>query len=85
FWSMDVQGDSNSSDWLNEFYWMHWLCDKALRDCWAEEMSLVKHKMDCTCDFFLHKAEEWICLGNISRQVHKEGHLGYVVRQCKIY
>ncbi|KAG1839425.1 hypothetical protein F4604DRAFT_1994190 [Suillus subluteus] len=41
FWSMDVQGDSNSSDWLNEFYRVHWLCAKALRDCWAEEMLLL--------------------------------------------
>ncbi|KAG1851428.1 hypothetical protein DFJ58DRAFT_638866, partial [Suillus subalutaceus] len=66
-------------------YRVHWLRAKAMRDRWAEEMLLVKHKMDWTCDFFLHKAENWIHLGNISRQVHKEGHLGYAVRQCKIY
>ncbi|KAG1880189.1 hypothetical protein F4604DRAFT_1506740, partial [Suillus subluteus] len=66
-------------------YRVHWLCAKALRDRWAEEMLLVKHEMDWTCDFFLHEAEEWIRLGNISRQVHKEGHVGYAARQCKIY
>ncbi|KAG1793247.1 uncharacterized protein HD556DRAFT_1432294 [Suillus plorans] len=37
FWSLDVQGDSVSNDWLNEFYRVHWLRTKALQDRWAEE------------------------------------------------
>ncbi|KAG2079945.1 uncharacterized protein F5147DRAFT_661565 [Suillus discolor] len=32
FWSLDVEGDSDSSDWLNEFYHVHWLHAKAMRD-----------------------------------------------------
>ncbi|KAG2058431.1 hypothetical protein BDR06DRAFT_980321 [Suillus hirtellus] len=34
FWSLDIQGDSVSSDWMNEFYRVHWLHTKALRDRW---------------------------------------------------
>ncbi|KAG1800082.1 hypothetical protein EV424DRAFT_1474860 [Suillus variegatus] len=32
FWSLDVQGDSVSNDWMNEFYRVHWLRTKALRN-----------------------------------------------------
>ncbi|KAG1856826.1 hypothetical protein C8R48DRAFT_607977, partial [Suillus tomentosus] len=85
FWSLDVEGDSDSSDWLNEFYRVHWLCAKAMRDRWAEELLLVQHEMDWTCNSFRHKAEEWIRLAAISKLAHKEGHLAYAERQCKIY
>ncbi|KAG2367604.1 hypothetical protein BDR07DRAFT_1246395, partial [Suillus spraguei] len=59
FWCMDVEKDANSSDWLNKFYRVHWLCAKALKDHWSEEYLLVQHEMKWTCDFFLHKAEQW--------------------------
>ncbi|KAG1721015.1 uncharacterized protein EDB91DRAFT_1030709, partial [Suillus paluster] len=85
FWSMDVEGDSDSSDWLNEFYWVHWLHAKALRDRWEEEMLLVQHEMNWTCNFFLHKAEQWILLATISKAADKVGHLAYAARQCKMY
>ncbi|KAG2119461.1 uncharacterized protein F5147DRAFT_647419 [Suillus discolor] len=82
FWSLDVEGDSNSSDWLNEFYWLR---AKAMRDRWAEELLLVQHEMDWTCNFLLQKADEWICLGAISKLAQKHGHVAYSERQCKIY
>ncbi|KAG1717219.1 hypothetical protein EDB19DRAFT_1840719 [Suillus lakei] len=85
FWSMDVEGDSDSSDWLNEFYWVHWLHAKALRDHWEEEMLLVQHEMNWTCNFFLHKAEQWIRLASISKAANKVGHLAYAVWQRKMY
>ncbi|KAG1731224.1 uncharacterized protein EDB91DRAFT_1238979 [Suillus paluster] len=80
FWSMDVEGDSDSSDWLNEFYRVHWLRAKALRDRWEEEMLLVQHEMNWTCNFFLHKAEQWILLATISKATNKVGHLAYAAR-----
>ncbi|KAG1792281.1 uncharacterized protein HD556DRAFT_1309358 [Suillus plorans] len=67
FWSMDVEGDSRNSDWLNEFYRVHWLRAKALKDQWEEEHLLVQHEMNWTCDFFMHKAEEWIRLGDLTK------------------
>ncbi|KAG1733409.1 uncharacterized protein EDB91DRAFT_1084462 [Suillus paluster] len=85
FWSMDVEGDSDSSDWLNEFYQVHWLRAKALRDRWEEEMLLVQHEMNWTYNFFLHKAEQWILLATISKAADKVGHLAYAARQCKMY
>ncbi|KAG1845595.1 hypothetical protein C8R48DRAFT_750720 [Suillus tomentosus] len=85
FWSLDVEGDSDSSDWLNEFYRVHWLRAKAMRDRWAEELLLVQHEMDWTCNFLLQKADEWIRLGAISKLAQKHGHVAYSERQCKIY
>ncbi|KAG1814166.1 hypothetical protein DFJ58DRAFT_740006 [Suillus subalutaceus] len=40
FWSIDVQGDSTSNDWMNEFYCVHWLRMLAMRDRWTEELLL---------------------------------------------
>ncbi|KAG1836908.1 hypothetical protein F4604DRAFT_1602134, partial [Suillus subluteus] len=57
FWSIDVQGDSTSNDWMNEFYRVHWLRTLALRDRWAEELLLVGREMIWTVDFFLHKSQ----------------------------
>ncbi|KAG1723452.1 hypothetical protein EDB19DRAFT_1645294, partial [Suillus lakei] len=66
-------------------YWVHWLCAKALRDRWAEELLLVQHEMNWTCNFFLHKAEQWIHLASIAKDAEKVGHLAYAVHQCKMY
>ncbi|KAG1900024.1 uncharacterized protein F5891DRAFT_980638 [Suillus fuscotomentosus] len=85
FWSLDMEGDSDSSDWLNEFYRVHWLRAKAMRDQWAEELLLVQHEMDWTCNFLLRKADKWIRLGAILKLAQKHGHVAYSERQCKIY
>ncbi|KAG2108202.1 uncharacterized protein F5147DRAFT_577083, partial [Suillus discolor] len=37
FWSFKVQADSTSSDCMTEFYRVHWLRMKSLRDRWAKE------------------------------------------------
>ncbi|KAG1718273.1 uncharacterized protein EDB91DRAFT_1090173 [Suillus paluster] len=60
FWSIDVQGDSTSNDWMNEFYRVHWLRTLALRDRWAEELLLVGREMIWTVEFFIHKSQQWV-------------------------
>ncbi|KAG2058800.1 hypothetical protein BDR06DRAFT_968297 [Suillus hirtellus] len=85
FWSLDVAGDSKSNDWLDEFYRVHWLQAKALKDCWAEEILLVQHEMGWTCNFFRYKAEEWKHLSIIAKEAKKEAHMAYAGRQGKIY
>ncbi|KAG1908948.1 uncharacterized protein F5891DRAFT_1180522 [Suillus fuscotomentosus] len=85
FWSLDVAGGSESNDWLDEFYRVHWLRAKALKDCWAEEILLVQHEMDWTCNFFCYKAEEWKRLGVVVKEAKKEAHMAYAGRQGKIY
>ncbi|KAG2057628.1 hypothetical protein BDR06DRAFT_1036818 [Suillus hirtellus] len=60
FWSLDVEGDSTSNDWMNEFYHVHWLRTLALCDHWAEELLLVGHKMTWTVAFFIYKSQQWV-------------------------
>ena len=43
----------------------------------------MRHEMNWTCDYFMHKAEEWIQLGAMTKD--KVGHLAYAARQCKMY
>ncbi|KAG1900244.1 uncharacterized protein F5891DRAFT_980514 [Suillus fuscotomentosus] len=85
FWSMDVERDSNSSDWLNEFYHVHWLHAKAMMDHWKEELLLVQYEMNWTCKFFLHKAEQWIHLSIAAQDKQSLGHIAYVAWQRKMY
>lgn len=66
-------------------YRVHWLRAKALKDRWAEEILLVQHEMDWTCNFFRHKVEEWKRLGIVAKEAKKEAHMAYAGRQRKIY
>ncbi|KAG2067440.1 hypothetical protein BDR04DRAFT_1027560, partial [Suillus decipiens] len=60
FWSIDIQGDSTSNDWMNEFYRVHWLRTLALHDQWAEELLLAGQEMTWMVDFFIHKSQQWV-------------------------
>ncbi|KAG2341715.1 hypothetical protein BDR05DRAFT_887723, partial [Suillus weaverae] len=85
FWSLDVQDDSISSNWMNEFYRVHWLCTKALHDRWAEELVLVEHEMQWTLEFFLFKANTWLTrIASIGDSI-LEGHKCYAIRQVHLY
>ncbi|KAG1828050.1 hypothetical protein DFJ58DRAFT_672439, partial [Suillus subalutaceus] len=59
FWSVEVDLGGPDHSWNEEFYRVHWLRAKALRDRWKEEMMLVQLEMDWTCNFFLWKATQW--------------------------
>ncbi|KAG2094376.1 uncharacterized protein F5147DRAFT_763866 [Suillus discolor] len=48
FWSVEVDLGGPDQSWNEEFYRVHWLRAKALRDRWREEMILVKLEMDWT-------------------------------------
>ncbi|KAG1893413.1 uncharacterized protein F5891DRAFT_1196459 [Suillus fuscotomentosus] len=85
FWSLDVQGDSVSSDWMNEFYRVHWLRTKALHDRWAEELILVEHEMGWTLEFFLFKASTWLTRLTSNGEAQTEGHKCYAIRQAHMY
>ncbi|KAG2099270.1 uncharacterized protein F5147DRAFT_582692, partial [Suillus discolor] len=85
FWSLDVQGDSVSSDWMNEFYRVHWLRTKALCDRWAEELILVEHEMGWTLEFFLFKASTWLTRLTSNSEAQTEGHKCYAIRQAHMY
>ncbi|KIN96697.1 hypothetical protein M404DRAFT_33035 [Pisolithus tinctorius Marx 270] len=41
FWSIDVPQDTESKSWMSEFYHIHWLQAKSVKDHWEEEEELV--------------------------------------------
>ncbi|KAG2057282.1 hypothetical protein BDR06DRAFT_847496, partial [Suillus hirtellus] len=82
FWSLDVQCDSISNNWMNEFYRVHWLRAKALHDQWLEEQLLIKYEMGWTLQFFLHKAGMWLsCITHNSDPLPE----CYAIRQAHMY
>ncbi|KAG2345169.1 hypothetical protein BDR05DRAFT_881134, partial [Suillus weaverae] len=85
FWSLDVQGDSVSNDWMNEFHRVHWLHTKALQDRWAEELLLVGHEMCWTINFLVHKAQTWLDRTNQNGKPGWDGLSCYAIRQAQMY
>ncbi|KAG1721902.1 uncharacterized protein EDB91DRAFT_1256307 [Suillus paluster] len=85
FWSLDVQGDSVSDDWMNEFYRVHWLRTKALRDHWAEEFILVGHEMRWTINFLMHRSATWLGRTHQNGDPTQVGNRCYALRQAQMY
>ncbi|KAG1837246.1 hypothetical protein C8R48DRAFT_622949 [Suillus tomentosus] len=85
FWSLDVEGDSTSNDWMNEFYRVHWLRTLALRDRWAEELLLVGREMTWTVALFIYKSQQWVGRMEETDTEHMVGHRCYAARQAQIY
>ncbi|KAG1723661.1 uncharacterized protein EDB91DRAFT_1063313 [Suillus paluster] len=85
FWSVKVDLGGPDHSWNEEFYQVHWLRAKALRDRWKEEMMLVQLEMDWTCNFFLWKATQWgdrMCKSLVK---NLPGHACYSGRQSQMY
>ncbi|KAG2361925.1 hypothetical protein BDR07DRAFT_1485381 [Suillus spraguei] len=85
FWSVEVDMEGPENSWNEEFYRVHWLRAKALRDRWKEEISLVQSEMDWTCNFFLWKATTWGARMQESLLKQLPGHACYAGRQSQMY
>ncbi|KAG1867501.1 hypothetical protein C8R48DRAFT_747361 [Suillus tomentosus] len=85
FWSVEVDLGGPDQSWNEEFYRVHWLRAKALRDRWREEMLLVKLEMDWTCKFFLWKTTIWGEHMQESLEKRLPGHGCYAGRQSHMY
>ncbi|KAG1901338.1 uncharacterized protein F5891DRAFT_1187617 [Suillus fuscotomentosus] len=85
FWSVEVDLRGPDQSWNEEFYRVHWLRAKALRDRWREEMLLVKLEMDWTCKFFLWKTTQWGDHMQESLEKCLPGHGCYAGRQSQMY
>ncbi|KAG1889071.1 uncharacterized protein F5891DRAFT_1198771 [Suillus fuscotomentosus] len=85
FWSVEVDLGGPDQSWNEEFYRVHWLRAKALRDRWREEMLLVTFEMDWTCKFFLWKTTIWGEHMQESLEKRLPGHGCYAGRQSHMY
>ncbi|KAG1722475.1 hypothetical protein EDB19DRAFT_1834998 [Suillus lakei] len=85
FWSVEVDLGGSDHSWNEEFYRVHWLRAKSLRDRWKEELLVVESEMDWTCNFFLRKAAQWIERMGESSANRLWGHACYSGRQSRMY
>ncbi|KAJ2920505.1 hypothetical protein H1R20_g16590, partial [Candolleomyces eurysporus] len=59
FWSLDVAGDSEMSEYLEELYRISWLRAKARKNRWEEECKLLESEIGWAANFFKFKADQW--------------------------
>ncbi|KIK74421.1 hypothetical protein PAXRUDRAFT_19889 [Paxillus rubicundulus Ve08.2h10] len=86
FWSMDVVRDAEANDWMMEFYRVHWLRSKALKDRWEEELELIHSEARWTSNFFNFKARFWVNMeDSMGHAVTHQGQACYAARQSSIY
>ncbi|KAF8431530.1 hypothetical protein L210DRAFT_3507864 [Boletus edulis BED1] len=85
FWSMDIPKDTEGSDWMSEFYRVHWLRAKATKDRWREEVEILKAEFQWTINFFNKRAEDWTHLAVDSQTKGQHGAASYAARQSAMY
>ncbi|KAI5997503.1 hypothetical protein EDD15DRAFT_2162788 [Pisolithus albus] len=85
FWSIDNPKQTESRSWMSEFYRIHWLRAKAVRDRWEEEEELLISEFQWTANFFKHRAGEWSKLKISNDQPDTRGRSVYAARQQQVY
>ncbi|THH17285.1 hypothetical protein EW146_g3490 [Bondarzewia mesenterica] len=81
FWNMDVDRDTEGNGWMEEFYRVHWLRAKALRDRWQEQVMLLAQEMEWMVHSFKTKADTWGSLMESFDIGKHPGHHAYAARQ----
>ncbi|KAF8131231.1 hypothetical protein EV363DRAFT_1296616 [Boletus edulis] len=85
FWSLDVPRDTDRNDWMSEFYRVHWLRSKAVKDRWQEEVELLRAEFEWASNFFQRTAEDWEHRSVRCQNKRLEGQACYAARQSAIY
>ncbi|KIN97388.1 hypothetical protein M404DRAFT_160504 [Pisolithus tinctorius Marx 270] len=85
FWSIDILWDTESKSWMSEFYRIHWLQAKSVKDCWEEEEELVISEFQWAISFFRFQAKEWHKIQMGSSTIGAPGVWCYAVRQRMVY
>ncbi|KDQ62652.1 hypothetical protein JAAARDRAFT_108826, partial [Jaapia argillacea MUCL 33604] len=88
FWTMNLTentGDQETNDYLDDFYRVHWLCTRAMRSHWAEELTLLLHEMEWVVAYFNKRASDWQLLASLSAISGLDGHKAYAMRQVRMW
>ncbi|KAF8260378.1 hypothetical protein EI94DRAFT_1498197, partial [Lactarius quietus] len=56
FWTMDVQWDMDVGEWMED---LHWLCAKAQKMQWIEELQCLQVETESAVRFFRHQEQVW--------------------------
>ncbi|KAI5993014.1 hypothetical protein EDD15DRAFT_2367807 [Pisolithus albus] len=85
FWSIDIPRDTTSKSWLTEFYRIHWLRAKAVKDRWEEEEELLASEFQWAINFFKYRARKWNEKCVSCKVAGLLGAASYAARQKAIY
>ncbi|KIK30871.1 hypothetical protein PISMIDRAFT_87337, partial [Pisolithus microcarpus 441] len=85
FWTIDIPKDTASKSWLTEFYRIHWLRTKAVKDHWEEEEELLTSEFQWVVNYFQHRARTWHEIYMEHNSAGNQGATCYAARQQAMY
>ncbi|KDQ49848.1 hypothetical protein JAAARDRAFT_200500 [Jaapia argillacea MUCL 33604] len=88
FWTVNLAANADEkekNDYLDDFYWVHWLCARAMRARWAEEFTLLIHEMDWVVRFFRQQETVWQTQADTALAADLSGHSCYATRQSHMW
>ncbi|KAI6026871.1 hypothetical protein BKA83DRAFT_4050885, partial [Pisolithus microcarpus] len=85
FWTIDIPKDTASKSWLTEFYRIHWLRAKAVKDHWEEEEELLTSEFQWVVNYFQHRARTWHEIYMEHNSAGNQGAACYMARQQAMY
>ncbi|KAG1808390.1 uncharacterized protein BJ212DRAFT_1280762, partial [Suillus subaureus] len=82
FWRVNNANEGQEDAWMDEFYRVNWLKAKARWSRWQEELSLVRHEMGWTINWFKYHQKEW---NRRWQKVTRPGHQAYAYQQVLMW
>ncbi|KAF8908067.1 hypothetical protein CPB84DRAFT_1744272 [Gymnopilus junonius] len=85
-WSNTRLSPNTADDDLysTEFLRLNWLCARAQKNRWAEELELTKHEMEWTIRFYMYMATTWQSHQDSATQL-SSGHRAYAEKQIDMW
>ncbi|KAF8259197.1 hypothetical protein EI94DRAFT_1489778, partial [Lactarius quietus] len=85
FWTMEVQRDTDVGEWMEDFYQVHWLCAKAQKARWIEELQCLQIEMGSAIRFFTHQEQVWRAKKEAIDFQSQPGHAAWAARQSEMW
>ncbi|KAH9069437.1 hypothetical protein EDB83DRAFT_2314461 [Lactarius deliciosus] len=85
FWTMDVRGDADVGEWMEDFYQVHWLRARAQKMRWIEELQCLQVEMGSTVRFFRHQEQFWQAKQELIEPKSQPGHAAWAARQSTMW
>ncbi|KAH9015214.1 hypothetical protein EDB84DRAFT_1567796 [Lactarius hengduanensis] len=85
FWTMDVRGDADEGEWMEDFYRVHWLRARAQKMRWIEELQCLQVEMGSTVRFFRHQEQFWQAKQELIEPKSQPGHAAWAARQSAMW